>query len=142
MLTAWFRMKYPNVIMGGLAASAPIAFYGSGYSEYAYMDAAQDSYRQGGPKCDEKLAEIIQTVLNLTTSAQGLAQLSQVFPTCSPLQSESDGQGFLQWFQNALIYMVELNYNTASDYGIQFPALPLNRTCADLNTKWSSGNLK
>lgn len=142
MLTAWFRMKYPNIVYGGLAASAPFAFYGTGVSEYAYMDAAQDSYRQAGPGCDVQLGQVIQLMVKLSASSEGLGMMSKTFPTCTPLQSEQDGLNLLQWVQNALIYMVELNYDEASNYGIQFPAWPVNRTCSDLNSLFSINPLK
>lgn len=74
--------------------------------------------------------------------------MSQTFPTCKPLQSQSDGLNLINWVQNALVYMVELvcrrppyvasviamltcflqDYDEASNYGIQFPAWPVNRT--------------
>jgi hypothetical protein len=34
--------------------------------------------------------------------------------------------------------MVELDYDEASDYGIQFPAWPVNGTCRDLNKLFSA----
>ncbi len=157
MLTAWARMKYSNVFIGGLAArqgkcvsffrsilcfslsSAPFGFYGAGVSEYAYMDAAQNSYRDAAPQCDQKLGIAIQAILSASQTSSGLATLSRVFPTCAPLNSTTDGENLLSWVQNALIYMVELDYDEASNYGIQFPAWPVNRTCNDLIKSWSQG---
>jgi pimeloyl-ACP methyl ester carboxylesterase len=132
MLTAWFRMKYPNIVIGGLAASAPFGFYGTGLTPYAYMDTAQQSYAQATPNCDQQLAAAILDMVALSNTSQGLAQMSSAFPTCEPLNTTQDGLNLLSWVQNALIYMVELNYDTASNYGIQFPAWPLNKTCQDM----------
>ncbi len=132
MLTAWARMKYPNIFIGGrvsvmsifvcfflfpfsflkgLAASAPFGFYGTGRNEYAYMDRAQASYGDAAPSCDVKLGIAIQAVLDASNSAAGLQTLSKAFPTCYPLNTTSDGQNLLYWIQNALIYMVELDYD-------------------------------
>ena len=136
MLTAWARMKYPNIFIGGLAASAPFGFYGAGRSEFAYMDAAQNSYSQAGVGCDTKIGQAILDMVSMATSQLGA--LSQAFSTCKPLQSANDAYNLIGWVQNALIYMVELDYDEASNYGIQFPAWPVNRTCTDLLNSWSS----
>lgn len=44
MLASWMRMKYPHVIYGAHAASAPILFFTGATSPYAFNDLATRDY--------------------------------------------------------------------------------------------------
>jgi hypothetical protein len=38
---AWFRLKYPNIVDGGIAASAPILqFQGTGVSQWVFNEVS------------------------------------------------------------------------------------------------------
>ena len=49
MLAAWFRMKYPNVIVGAHASSAPILFFPGSVSPYAFNELVTRSYNHYCP---------------------------------------------------------------------------------------------
>jgi lysosomal Pro-X carboxypeptidase len=49
MLAAWFRMKYPHVIQGSHASSAPILFFPGSVSPYAFNELVTRSYNNYCP---------------------------------------------------------------------------------------------
>jgi len=48
MLASWFRMKYPNVVWGSVAMSAPIYYFKNreGLNLEAFYSLATNNYRQ------------------------------------------------------------------------------------------------
>lgn len=57
MIAAWIRMKYPHIIQGAHAASAPILFFPGSVSPYAFNELASRSYRDAIPNsnCDKNI---------------------------------------------------------------------------------------
>lgn len=57
MLSAWFRMKYPNVCKGAISASAPIKM-GTGGVDYVanprYFETVTNDFKKYNPACPGK----------------------------------------------------------------------------------------
>ena len=100
MLAAWFRMKYPHIILGSIAASAPIlAFPGAdGGEEYAaggqayWAVVTRDASPEAGAssECIPAFRAAWPVIEHLGNSAAGRAYLTQV---CRP---------GARWLQHAL----------------------------------------
>eukprot|EP00759_Apiculatamorpha_spiralis_P011463 PhF_6_TR18887/c0_g1_i2/m.27512/K01285/PRCP; lysosomal Pro-X carboxypeptidase len=128
MLTAWFRSKYPNVVIGGFAASAPFAFVNTpGMNPYKFMDTCTGTYASAQLGCDTKLHEEFMLIQQGEKTQQGRAALTKKYKLCSTLQ---DGDDLLGYVTNALVNMAMLDYPYATDYGINLPGWPVNKTCS------------
>jgi len=133
MLTTWFRRGYPNIVMGGLAASAPFAFDGTGVSPYAFSDAATQTFAQAGQNCDTIIANAFATMEKVANEgAAGLARLAEDFSLCggaSALPSLDAAWDLIYWAVGGLQGMAMLDYPYPTNYGIPLPAWPVNQTC-------------
>lgn len=55
MISAWIRMRFPHIIQGAHASSAPILFFPGTVSPYAFNELATRSYRDAVPNCDKTI---------------------------------------------------------------------------------------
>ncbi|KAH8085517.1 dipeptidyl-peptidase [Aureococcus anophagefferens] len=123
-LTTFFRLTYPDVVVGGLAASAPIGYYDPahwkdhGVDAYTFSDIIARDYDDAAPGCLD--------AIRATTDALNAASpeaLVDLFHLCD---AAALGPTRAALWQYALESLPQLDYPRAVG---SIPAWPVNHTC-------------
>ena len=113
MLAGWFRMKYPDVIDGAIAASAPIwQLADTVRRETLDMQAVaitRGVSKKGGAtdQCRDNLVAAWPLLYQAGLTKAGLASLGTAAKSCGPLTSPKQ---LPQWAQSPYFFMAEGNY--------------------------------
>ncbi|CAJ1420746.1 unnamed protein product [Effrenium voratum] len=144
MLSGWMRMKYPEVVDGAIAASAPIWQLATTVTKKS-LDWPARAVARGvskpGKAPDRCLANlrVAWPLLEAAGSSQeALELLSQEVNTCRPLKS---AKSFTSWAQQPYFLLAEGNYPYPSTYitfavgpgDIPLPAWPMREACKHLD---------
>ena len=142
MIAAWFRIKYPYLIDGVIAASAPIwSFLGLSppYNPNAfYRVVTDDASSKGGATdtCKTNFRNALPRIATLGTSPEGLALLSSTLRTCHPLRNEEDVWGVVEWVQAPWATLAMGDFPYASSYLLHgmgmLPPWPVRAACRSL----------
>ncbi len=146
MLSGWFRMKYPEVVDGAIAASAPIwQLAGTVERESLDMNAVaitRGVSAAGGATdmCRDNLVAAWPLFQQVGRTAQGRNLLSKSMKACSTID---DVDAVLHWAQRPFFFMAEGNYPFPSSYitfavtgpgpAYPLPAWPMRVACEGLN---------
>ncbi|XP_049926990.1 lysosomal Pro-X carboxypeptidase [Epinephelus moara] len=133
MLAAWFRMKYPNIVVGALAASAPIwQFPGMVPCGDFYKIVSQD-FAKSGINCDANIRKSWKAINNVSSTASGLQWLSEEFSLCYPLKTKNDAVGFKSWLQETWVNLAMVDYPYEADFLQPLPGWPIQVVCKYLS---------
>jgi hypothetical protein len=102
-LSAWFRMKYPHLIDGSIATSAPVL---AQLDFPEYFEVVQNSL---GPSCSQKVARANTLVTQMLGSPAGRSQLQKMFVTCDPIVSDDDVATFTSSLTDGICEIVQYN---------------------------------
>ncbi|KAK7095230.1 hypothetical protein V1264_006666 [Littorina saxatilis] len=133
MLSAYMRFKYPNIITGALAASAPIYMLDPAFDRSFFFSLVTKDFMDAGYDCFAKVEEGFAAMDKLAGQGQpGLAQLTSDFQLCSPLKNNGAAYKHLQgWIRNAFTYLAMLDYPYPSDFlDMKLPANPVKAACS------------
>jgi lysosomal Pro-X carboxypeptidase len=141
MLAAWMRMRYPGLVDGAIASSAPIGCLAKDYSGESYWQVVSDDATSLGgaaPNCKINVAQAFQDVFDLAATPTGRDQLTSIFKLCSPL-GPSDGEAFALFIQAAFDSMAMGNYPFSTYYisgtpNHPAPAWPMRVACSFMAT--------
>jgi lysosomal Pro-X carboxypeptidase len=129
MLAAWFRIKYPHIVVGALASSAPILNFQDMVDPTAFSHVVTLDYQ----KVDLRCPKIIhQALINLTQVAQqsgGFEVLTKTFRLCSPIQSMNDVYNLINWIYNGIISMAMTDYPYPTNFLRPLPGWPVTVSC-------------
>ncbi|CAF0763913.1 unnamed protein product [Adineta ricciae] len=127
MLAAYFRMKYPHVVAGAHAASAPILQMTTPCEAFSRV-VTQDFLRESS-QCVDIIRSSWGAINRIAAAAGGLQRLTNLFKLCRPLQTADELKNWLlDMYGN--IAMVDYPYPTS--FLADLPAFPARAYCANV----------
>uniref|UniRef100_A0A3Q0TFM0 Lysosomal Pro-X carboxypeptidase n=1 Tax=Amphilophus citrinellus TaxID=61819 RepID=A0A3Q0TFM0_AMPCI len=133
MLSAWFRMKYPHVVVGALASSAPIwQFTGMVPCGDFYKIVTQD-FAKSGHNCDASIRKSWKAINNVSSTVSGLQWLSEEFSLCAPLKNKNDIFTFKSWLQETWVNLAMVDYPYEANFLQPLPRWPIQVVCKYLS---------
>uniref|UniRef100_A0AC35GMG2 Uncharacterized protein n=1 Tax=Panagrolaimus sp. PS1159 TaxID=55785 RepID=A0AC35GMG2_9BILA len=134
MLVSWFRVKYPNVTVGGWASSAPLIYFkDGGVPVDAFSHITKTTFVASG--CDgDKIPKGFDAIQRLAQTDEGRKKINQIFKLDknSLLQTFDDCWNVIYYVQTAIEYMAMTDYPYSSSFLQPMPAWPVEESCKGL----------
>nr|XP_048697125.1 lysosomal Pro-X carboxypeptidase isoform X2 [Caretta caretta] len=131
MLAAWFRMKYPHVVVGALAASAPIWQFEDLVPCGTFYTIVTNDFKKSGQRCSESILNSWGAINRVSSTDEGLKWLSSAFHLCSPLKSKQDVAVLKAWLSETWVNLAMVNYPYKADFLQPLPAWPI-QACTEM----------
>ncbi|XP_072547921.1 lysosomal Pro-X carboxypeptidase [Salminus brasiliensis] len=131
MLSAWLRMKYPSVVVGALAASAPIWQFTDMVPCGDFYKIVTQDFAISGINCSKNIRRSWMAISNVSSTDEGLQWLSKEFGLCSPLKEE-DVSGFKGWLQETWVNLAMVDYPYEANFLQPLPRWPIKVVCTHL----------
>lgn len=129
MLAAWFRMKYPNIVVGALAASAPIWQFPGMVPCGDFHKIVTQDFARSGYNCDANIRRSWKAINNVFSTASGRQWLSEEFSLCTPLKNMYDAVGFKNWLQETWVDLAMVDYPYEANFLQPLPPWPIQVVC-------------
>lgn len=129
MLAAYFRIKYPHVVAGAHAASAPILQMTTPCEAFSRI-VTQDFMIESS-QCVDYIRSSWDAMNRIAATSTGLKRLTDLFKLCSPLKSVDDLKNWLiDMYGNTA--MVDYPYPTS--FLADLPAFPARVFCSNVTS--------
>lgn len=134
MLAAWLRMKYPHLVYGALAASAPVRQF-DGLTPCDIFSKITTSIFATSFKdhtCSENIKKSWDLFKQLSSTDDGKKKLNGAFLFCDPIKGEDDLNKFLDYLEDVYVNLAMANYPYANDFLSPLPPYPVRQFCSYL----------
>ncbi|KAM9393251.1 dipeptidyl peptidase 2 [Pholidichthys leucotaenia] len=128
MLSVYMRLRYPNMVSGALAASAPIlSTAGLGDSRQFFRDVTTD-FEKVSPDCSAAVRVAFQQLKQLGED-KDYGRIQTAFSLCARPSSERDVYQLYGLLRNAFTVLAMLDYPYNTSFIGQLPANPVKVAC-------------
>nr|CAB3490951.1 unnamed protein product [Digitaria exilis] len=135
MLAVWMRLKYPHIVMGAVASSAPIRSFYHLTDPYAFYDRVTDDFKSESNNCYDVLRGSWAELDGLLATKNGSALLRRSFNMCNG----SSVRDIPSLLESAMVNAAMTDYPTPSGFLAPLPGYPVREMCRAVDHP-SSGN--
>ncbi|PVD34456.1 hypothetical protein C0Q70_05730 [Pomacea canaliculata] len=141
MLSAWMRLKYPNLVLGAVAASAPIWEFEGLSPCNSFFKIVQQTFMSASDHCVANIANSWGTIQNFYGQSGGLEFLTSSFSLCKPLESKYDLEDLMNWLVDIYGNLAMVDYPYPASFLEPLPAWPVKEFCQYLSVPLSDKDL-
>lgn len=132
MLAAWMRIKYPHIINGAIAASAPIWQFTGLTPCDAFNRVVTSDYAAISAECANTIRKSWPAINKILANDTGKEWLSKNWNLCSPMKTEQDTVTLKQWLSDVWTNIAMVNYPYPAGFLAPLPAYPVKSVCGHL----------
>ncbi|CAF2478007.1 unnamed protein product [Rotaria sp. Silwood2] len=129
MLAAYFRMKYPHVVVGAHAASAPILQMTTPCELFSRI-VTQDFLIES-PQCVDIIRSSWAAINRIGSTPDGLQRLTNLFKLCHPLQTVDE---LKEWLLDMYGNIAMVDYPYPTSFLADLPAFPARVFCENVTS--------
>lgn len=139
MLASWMRIRYPNMVQGAIAGSAPVwSFPGMmGDNPTGPYEIVTKVFQDAAENCPVQVQKSWELIISMGGTKDGRDKLQQFFHICKPLADMIDVIHLYEWLHIMYFDMAMVNYPYPTSFLAPLPAWPVkefcNRASAGLN---------
>ncbi|XP_031478582.1 uncharacterized protein LOC116249587 [Nymphaea colorata] len=126
MLAAWFRLKYPHIVLGALSSSAPILQFDDLTPLTSFYDTVSKAYKDSSNNCFDVIKKSWDELILLGSEEEGLLKICRNFRAC---KTASSVYSVRNWLWEAFIYTTMVNYPMKANFLKPLPANPVKEMC-------------
>ncbi|XP_076177108.1 lysosomal Pro-X carboxypeptidase [Ptiloglossa arizonensis] len=139
MLSSWIRMKYPHIVQGAIASSAPILHFTGIVECEAAARIIQLDFKKADPSCPKLIRKSWNAITNILSNDAGKMWLSDNWKLCQPLKNASDIKQLKSYLQDIYFNLAMVNYPNKANFLAPLPAYPVNAVCKHLTNESLTG---
>lgn len=132
MLASWFRMKYPHIVQGAIAGSAPIAWFGDLTPCNSFDKTVTEVFGQYG-SCASNIGKSWTELSKMGKTEAGRQSIAKAFHLCKVPESENGVDALKGYMNGAWGNLAMINYPYPTEFLMPVPGWPIKEACKALS---------
>jgi len=130
MLAAWFRIKFPHICDGAIAASAPVAQFDTPCDAFNRIVTAD--YTAANETCSDVIRKSWQAIDQVSVDDDGMKWISDEFGLCDPITSAENVTALKDYLTDTYVNIAMMDYPYPTSFLAPLPGFPVQETCKRL----------
>jgi len=129
MLAAWIRQKYPHIVQGAIAASAPVAQFTGLTPCEDFNQLTSAVYRNASKGCDDLISSSWKAIDTVASTDNGKAWITTQWKLCDPIKTQEHVTLLKDDLAEVWTNMAMANYPYPANFLAPLPAFPVTQAC-------------